>query len=220
MKEITFPSGSLLQFHEEPHEYHLWTEMATEPELIDGIHAVMVQNKVTKPPDEWVRAWIERGKRVHAATERYDLGLPIDPAWIASDEHPYLEDWRKFKKEHPEFDAPPEGVECLKGDEEAGMATVVDRLPGGNRILQVKTGEPNPKVHAVQMAFEGLLALPSAAHFECFAVYLKGDGNPILKQYEVFEDGTADLAMKIMSARRAVRKYMTTRRKPTKAVKV
>ena len=217
IKEITLPSGALLRFLEEPHEYELWTESAVEPDLLDGIHSVMVQNKITKPLEEWARPYVERGSRVHKATERYDLGLPIDPAWLASDEARYLEDWKKFLAEHPEFSVTDRGlVESLVGSEEAGMASVVDRQYREPKILQVKTGEPNAKVHAVQMAFEGLMALMSASHFQCFAVYLKGDGDPKLREYDVFNDGSLAVAQDIMRARMTTRKYMSKRRKPVK----
>lgn len=226
MKEITLPSGSLLRFiddlrddGEREHRYELWTEMATEPEELDGIHAVMVQNKITDPPGEWVKPYIDRGLRVHSATERHDLGLPIDPAWLASPERVYLDSYVKFIKAHPEFSCDASGIECLRGSEDAGMATVVDRIPADRIcILQIKTGQPNPKVHAVQMAFEGLMAFRSSTDFMRYAVYLTDDGEAKLMKYE--DDESMDVAVKIMAARIATRRYMTTRRKATKRVKV
>lgn len=217
MKEITLPSGGIIRFIPEPHHYEYWGEEDTAPQEIPGLHKVMEQYEVTKPMEPWAEKWVERGRRVHEATERYDLGLEVSAAWLESAEGIYLKGYQKFQAEHPEF-AKPSRVEFLTGSDDYWMATVVDRDFDGSRILEVKTGQPNPKVHAVQLALQGLLCTPSAVAFERWAIYLDDHGDYDLRHYE--DDESMDLALRICKARQSVRKYMTTRRKPTKTVKV
>lgn len=223
MKEITLPSGSTLRFiddllsdGERDHRYELVTEDRTL--AVPGIHEVMVRYEVCEPPNDHMKPWMELGTRVHTATELDDCGeFDEECGWAKSGEIAYLHGWRKFKAEHPEF-GPPLKVEGLVGSDEAMIATVVDRIYDGGKVLQVKTGNPNAKVHAVQLALEGLLALPSAAFVERWAVYLDGDGEYDLKQY--VDNESMDAALDIFRCRRSIRKYMTTRRKPTRSVKV
>lgn len=223
IKRLDFPSGAMLQFLEDDelgiHRYEYWGADATTgpDELFDGTHAAMESARICKPPDEWVFKWLARGRRVHKATEFYDLDQPVSKLWMDSTEGVYLEGWKKFRAAHPEF-CSPQGVEELKASEDAGVATVVDRWYQDARILQIKTGSPNAKVHAVQLAIEGLLTFPSASEFTRWCVYLDDAGGFTLKKYE--DEESLGVAMDIMRSRRSARKYMTTRRKPTKAVKV
>jgi hypothetical protein len=214
MKQVQLPSGLMLMFREEEHVYRIGTDWNTA-ENAPGTHEVMERYGIIEPMNEWARPWVERGQRVHLATEQYDLGeFDPDCAWAKSPEGKYIEGYAAFQKAHPEF-AKPEGVEQLVGSEPYWMATLADRTFDAFRLLQLKTGQP-AKYHPVQLALEGFLAFPSAAHFDRYAVYLADDGSFKLKLYG--DDESLDVARQILKTRQTVRKFSATRRKPTKAI--
>lgn len=218
MKTLQLPSGNLLMFEGDIHSYRIGTEWESG-ENLPGSHEFMESLGIVEPMNDAMLPWVERGQRVHEATELYDIGeFDFDCEWAKSPEFKYLEGWQNFLASHPEFVvASKEDVEALVGatSEQVWLATIVDRRYADNRILQIKTGKP-AKYHPVQLSIEGLLAFPTAANFQRWAVYLADDGSWKLKQYDDAE--SLSVAFQAMKARIEVRKYMATRRKPVRAV--
>jgi hypothetical protein len=217
MKELHLPSGNLLMFEELSHTYRIGPDWESGKRC-PGSHEVMERAEIIEPMNDFARPYVERGKRVHTATELDDLGeFDPDGAWAKSPEMAYLTAYRKFKAEHPEFSAP-DKIEELVGSEDYWAATIVDRaFNDGFRILQIKTGQP-AKYHAVQLAIEGLLAYPSAGVIERFVVYLAPDASFTLKQLD--DQESMDVALSVLGARMKVRKFLATRAKRKQSVKV
>lgn len=220
MKQVQLQSGNLLMFEHVSHIYRIGPDWATG-ENVPGLHEVMERHGIIEPMNDAVRPWVERGKRVHDAVEQFWNGTyDENSVWGKSPESAYLRSYFAFLDAHLEF-SNPLTVEEPAASEEAWLATIPDQKHTGNRVLQIKTGKPNAKVHAVQLALEGLLAFPSAAGFERWAVYL----DPVLyadsggfKLYQYTDDESLQVALEIMKFRMTIRRYMTTRRKPMKAV--
>jgi hypothetical protein len=214
VKELQLPSGNFLMFREVEHEYRIGTDWESGKRC-PGSHEVMERAEIIEPMNEAMRPWVERGSRVHTATELDDLDqLSYSSDWVLSSELGYLIGYRQFKRDHPEF-ASPLTVEQLAGSEDYWCATIPDRTFDDFRLLQIKTGQP-AKNHPVQLAIEGLLAFPSAGAFDRYALYLAPDSSYALKLYD--DQESLDVATTIMRARYTVRKFMTTRRKPVKAI--
>lgn len=229
MKEIELPSGNFLMFLELPatetteevHEYRVGLEWNTA-ERVPGSHEIMHRHGLIEPMNEAMRRWVERGKNVHLAIEQYwDGTYDEEGPWAKSEQGEWLECYKRFLVKHPEF-ASPLTVERPAGSEEYWAATIPDQTHEGFRLLQVKSGHVNAKVHAPQLAIEGLLAFPSASGFERWALYLdpklyrETDG---FKLIEYVDDESMGMVTDWFAASRSTRTYMTTRRKPTKAIK-
>lgn len=229
MKELELPSGNFLMFLEIPesesapeiHEYRIGLEWNTA-ERVWGSHELMERNGLIEPMNEAMRRWVNRGKRFHTAVEQYWEGtFDYESEWAKSEERAYLDIYvEKFLAKYPEF-ATPVTVEGLAGSEDYGVATMPDQTHPGFRVMQLKSGHVNAKIHSVQLAIEGFLAFPSALHFERWALYIdpklyaSTDGFKLV-QYE--DSASVDMVADWFTARKSTVKYQNTRRKPTKAV--
>ena len=215
METFTLPSGKTLSFDPEAHRYFIGDEECP------GSHHVMERYEITEPMNEWARPYVERGSRVHLATEQWDLGeFDESCEWAKSPEMKYLDAWKLFHKDHPEF-GKATIIEGLRGSEEAWYATKIDRTYAGNKVVEIKTGSPY-KYHPVQLALQSLLLVDcgGAAHTR-HSVYLADDGTYTLKNWEEGEDAVVSwgVAESIYDARSKVRAFNGTRRKPVKNVR-
>ena len=128
--------------------------------------------------DPW---YLERGTRVHEATELYDAGdldeASIDPA-IAG----YVDGWRRFRADAGDR-LQITGVEVQGHHAGYGYAGRADRLgtwDAADAVVDAKCGKPD-RWHGLQLAAYAHLWVPSAT--VRLGVYLAKDGTYKLERY-------------------------------------
>ncbi len=213
MQTIKLETGETLAFDEAVHLYTI------DGVACPGTHALMERHGIVKPLDAFAAPYAERGKRIHLLTQ-YDDENDLDESSVESLDRPYLEAWRRFRKTSGfKFT----GVEQLVGSANYWAATLVDRpaiLDGAEYVINIKTIsnlddiEKSHKKHAVQLAIEAILY--GAEHM--VGVYLDPHGEYADKKFN--DDAAYNLAGSILQANGAAHKYMATRRKVTKAMRV
>jgi len=176
-----------LSFDDELHTYTLDGEQV--PGVTGAIEAAGFVSPFARDDEEAMA----RGVAVHAATHYDDEG-DLAPDSVTEIVAPYLEAWRRFRRETG-FTLPPLfdgriGCEVALASRVYRFATILDRLgffPRANltlAVLDIKTGSPGDAA-ALQTAAQMMLCIenniPAA---ERFAVKLNDDGSYRLHHYK------------------------------------
>jgi hypothetical protein len=153
---------------------------------VPGIHAVLRAGGIEKDLSFLNDYYLQRGRAVHEATMKLDLGSPL-----AMVENGLSEEWHPFLHAYVQFRS---DVTCRWTKVEQPVvhrtlryATIVDRVgrvSGRPAVFEVKTGYP-AEFHGPQLAGADIL-VAGRVHIGLrrrMAVYLTGDGTYKLKEY-------------------------------------
>jgi len=159
---------------DENHHYTL------DGKRIDGLtstiaEAGLIRNSGSK--------YMESGTAIHKITELWDLGI-IDKYEIDPEGLPYLESWKRFRKDQ---NYTPIEIEYPTYHPELVVGCKIDRLPGP---IDLKSGSPEPW-HILQIALQWSALICHGMHDLARSpmdIYLDPDGgSPKVKSYKTSE---------------------------------
>jgi hypothetical protein len=154
---------------------------------VPGIHAVLRAGGIEKDLSFLSDYYLRRGRAVHDATMRLDLGYPLATVetGLAEGWHPFLHAYVQFRLD----------VRCrwTKVEQPAvhrtlRYATIIDRVgrvSGRPTVFEIKTGYP-AEFHGPQLAGADILVAGRVrvGLRRRLAVYLRDDGSYRLKEYD------------------------------------
>jgi len=146
---------------------------------------------------EWVDAEVlerkgELGKAIHLATHLDDLGA-LDESSVSDGIAPYLEAWRKFRREVPCEWAQSERPLYSQAFGYAGTPDRCGTVRGDRAVVDVKSVAQLSFVTGVQLAAYRALAFTEPARR--YAVQLKPNGNYVLQEYQSPDDWMCFVAL-------------------------
>ncbi len=173
-----------LRFKEEGHVYSVGgITYPSVTQVLSGC-GIVDYSVLDNLPDETRDFYLERGRRVHLATELYDLD-ELDVTSVDAADMGYLQTWECFRREW-KFIPFPGGIEVRRYHPTLGYAGTIDRLGTMERtyewkmdplnvVLDIKTGVSLPWWIDLQLTgYAGLLDEPRL--WRRVAVLLRKDG--------------------------------------------
>jgi hypothetical protein len=146
---------------------------------VDGLTSTIKEAGLIRNSD---KKYMKNGTAIHKITELWDLGI-IDQYEIDPNGLPYLESWKRFRKDQ---NYTPVEIEYKIFNPELLVASTVDRIP----LLDLKSGSAEPW-HILQIAFQWETIrsfYPDKYSWMPSDVYLDPDGGPPkVKTYTTIE---------------------------------